>query len=286
MQRDGETLSPFVGAIVGGVRGRATRRSRRRRAALRARKPGRLMSAMYMLLGAPEKDPGGVIPTAIYTALPHLYVLAGVLTFYLLRNSFAAFSAFAWVSAACIIWVRRYQYRAPFIRSGGRIDLPTVIDDEGTTEETIQILWKSSFECGHALLDAQHRRLFGLGNELVKAVVAKKLPGDIAWLLDVLINHITDHSCAEEAVLAKARHPVCKEHQELHRALLNKAVELRNRYGHGEVLTSDLVGFIVRDVITDHIAKEAVEFNSLWSSRHSRIRRRRRSSRPRAPSTP
>lgn len=290
MARGDWPFGELVGDTVGGGprrpphrAGRPVTRHARARASMAApaHKHGRLVSVLEILLGSPEKDPGGVIPTAIYTILPHLYVCAGILTMVVLDNGIAVVSALAWFSAAAIVWVRRYQYRAPFIRSGGRIDLPTVIDEEGEVEGLVQIFWQSSFECGHSMLDAQHRRLFGLGNELVKAVMAKRLPGDIALILDVIIDHVTDHFCAEEAVLAKGRHPVYKEHQSLHRALLEEAQALRDRYGNGEVPNADLVRFFICDVVTEHIAGEALEFTTLWSSRHSRTRRRRRSSRHR-----
>jgi hemerythrin-like metal-binding protein len=233
-------------------------------------------SVFRVVFGSTERDPAGVIPDAIYTLLPHLYVCAGMLTVVVLRNWMAAFSALVWFSAAAIVWVRRYRYRSPFERSGGRIDLPTVIDDDGPGDEVVQIFWQASFECGHAIIDAQHRRLFGLGNKLAKALMAKRQPGDIAWLLDELIDHVTDHFCTEEAVLVKAKHPVARKHQEIHRALLSKAAELRDRHRVGEIRTGELVGFIIHDVIIDHIAREAVEFSSLWSSRHSRMKRSRR----------
>ena len=236
-------------------------------------------SIFQVLFGSTEKDPAGAIPDAIYTLLPHLYVCAGLLTSVVLRNWMAAFSALAWFSAAAIVWVRRYRYRSPFERSGGRIDLPTVIHDDGPGKEVVQIFWQASFECGHAIIDAQHRHLFGLGNKLAKALVAQRLPGDIAWLLDELIDHVTDHFCTEEAVLIKAKHPIAKEHQAIHRALLSKAADLRDRCRVGEIPTGELVGFIINDVIIDHIAKEAVEFSSLWSRRHSRIKYSRRVSR-------
>ena len=247
------------------------------------RKERRSESGLRMLFGSKQKDPGGVIPDSIYTALPYIYVCAGLLTVAVLRNGIAVFSALAWISAAAIVWVRRYRYRSPFNRSGGRIDLPTVVDEHGPGEELVPIFWQRSFECGHPIIDAQHRRLFGVGNELVKALLTKRLPGDIAWLLDELVDHITDHFCTEEAVLVKLQHPISKEHQEVHRTLLAGVAELRERHRGGQMLTKDLARYIVYDVIVDHIGKETVEFSSMWSKRHSRKKRASRTSHRRVP---
>jgi len=247
-----------------------------------ARKEQRSESIFTILLGG-ERDPGGVIPESIYTILPHIYVCAGLFTVVVLRNWISVFSGLAWIAAAAIVWVRRYRYRSPFNRSGGRIDFPTVIDEHGPREELVQISWQPSFECGHAIIDAQHRRLFGIGNLLVKAVLTNKLPGDIAWLLDELVDHMTEHFCAEEAVLVNAKHPSAKKIPGVHRVLLAKAVDLRDRHCSGQMVISDLVDFIVRDVITDYITEEAAEFSSRWSTRHSRTRPARRTWRRRAP---
>src|SRR3954447_9242210 len=133
-----------------------------------------------ILLGSTERDQAGVIPDLAYTLLPHAYLCAGLVTLVVLQNGFAVFSAIAWFSAAVTVWVRRYRYSSPFNRSGGRIDVPTVIDEDGPGDEMVQIFWQPAFECRHFVIDAQHRRLFGLGNKIVKAVLANKMPGDIA----------------------------------------------------------------------------------------------------------
>jgi hemerythrin-like metal-binding protein len=226
-------------------------------------------SVFRALFESTAKDPDGALPDSVYAVLPHVYVCAGLLTVVLLRNWIAVLSGLAWLSAAGLVWVRRYRYRSPFNRSGGHIDLPTATGGDARGESLIQIFWQRSFECGHSVLDAQHRRLFGLGNELIKAVSANKLLGDIEWLLDELVDHITDHFCTEDAVLSKTKHPISKEHQGVHRTLLSKAADLRDRHRNGQLLASDLVGFIVYDVITDHITREAVQFSSLRPSRHT-----------------
>jgi hemerythrin-like metal-binding protein len=178
-----------------------------------------------------------------------------------LRDGIAVFSGLTLISAAGLVWILRYRYRSAFNHSGGRIDLPESADGNALGGVLVQIFWQPSFECGHSVIDAQHRRLFGLGNELIKAVSTNKLLGDVEWLLDELVDHITDHFCTEEAVLAKTKHPMSREHQKIHRSLLSRATDLRDRYHSGRMLTIDLVGFIVYDVITGHITKEDLKFS-------------------------
>lgn len=217
-------------------------------------------SIFQRLFQVTTKAQEGHLPDFIYNALPHVYACAGLLTMVVLRNWYAVFSGVTLLSAAGLVWVLRYRYRSAFNDSGGYIDIPVSPDGNALGGVLAQIFWQPSFECGHPVIDAQHRRLFGLGNELIKAVSTNKLPGDIEWLLDELVDHITDHFCTEEAVLAKTKHPISKEHQGIHRALLSKAADLRDRHRSGRMLSADLVGFIVYDVITDHITKEDLKF--------------------------
>jgi hemerythrin-like metal-binding protein len=205
----------------------------------------------------------GNFPEFIYGALPLVYLCAGLLTMAALRNWMAAFSGLAWISAAGIVWVLRYRYRSAFNHSGGRMDLPKAAIEAAGGKVLTEVVWKPAFECGHPVIDAQHRRLFGLGNELIKAVMANKPREYIEGLLDELVDHISDHFCTEEAVLAKTKHPITEEHRGIHRALLSKAAALRDQSRRSAIRTGDLVGFIVYDVITDHITTEDLKFSKV-----------------------
>lgn len=195
------------------------------------------------------------IPDPLYNILPYLYLGIGVVTLLALSDWIALVSGLTLISAGGTIWMMRYRYRRAYLRSDGRIEVPAEVGGN-----LIHIAWKSSFESGHAVIDAQHRRLFGLGNELIGAVSSNKPTGDVAWLLDELVEHIADHFITEEAVLARAKRPISKERQETHRSLLAKAASLRDRYHNGQAVSSELVGFIVYDVITDHITKQDLKF--------------------------
>jgi hemerythrin-like metal-binding protein len=223
-------------------------------------------SICQILFRLTTKAREGNFPEFIYRALPFVYLCAGLLTMAVLQNGIAILSGLAWISAAGIVWTLRYQYRCAFNDSGGRMDVPDAANEAARGRVLTEVVWKPSFECGHSVIDAQHRRLFGLGNELIKAVSANKPPGDIEWLLDELVDHITDHFYTEEAVLAKTKHPITEEHQGIHRTLLSKAADLRDRSRRGEMTTRDLVGYIVYDVITDHITTEDLRFSKVASA--------------------
>jgi hemerythrin-like metal-binding protein len=202
-------------------------------------------------------------PEWLYKALPYVYVGVGLLTIVVLRNEMAVFSGITLMSAAALVWTVRSRARRESRQwdADGRAAEPDgKLAGKAPDSALVRLSWQPSFECGHAVIDAQHRRLFGIGNELINSVLTGKSEFDVEILLEELIDHITDHFCTEEAVLAKTRHPLSKEHQEIHRSLLTKATSLRDRYHAGEVIVRDLVGFIAYDVVTEHIIKEDLKF--------------------------
>jgi hemerythrin-like metal-binding protein len=198
----------------------------------------------------------GHVPKFLYSALPLVYLCSGVLTVVLLWNWMAVFSGLTWIAAAGIVWKLRSRYRGAFDDSGRVMDVPESADGHDDARGLARIVWMASLECGHPMIDAQHRRLFGLGNELIKAVSTNKPRGDIAWLFDELIHHITDHFCTEEAVRAKTRHPLSEDHKEIHRMLLFKAADFRGQFHRGDMAIRDLAAFIVYDVIVRDITIE------------------------------
>jgi len=202
----------------------------------------------------------GRLPDFIYKALPYLYFGLGLITVFWAKNGMAVFSGITLMTAGGIVWTLRHQYRKAVQGSGNKSGVPKKsIGEPG--DGVVQIRWRKSFECGHAVIDAQHRQLFVLGNELINDSLTDKPKEDVQWLLENLLQHIIEHFTFEESILAGANHPVYETHKGLHAALLAKAEKLCDRFRKRELAVSELVGFIVYDVITDHLIKEDVRFS-------------------------
>lgn len=202
----------------------------------------------------------GDLPDGVYESLPYIYAAVGLTTIVVLRNEMALFSGLTLLSAAVIVWIMR--------RNSRRAAQDTVIGafDTPTGQRMLQLSWSSDLECGHPVIDEQHRRLFGIGNELINAVAGARPKQDAEALLDELIDHITEHFSTEEALLARTGNPMSVAHQDVHRNLLSRAGELRDGYIEGRIGAADLVGFIVYDVINMHILKEDLKIGE-WQGR-------------------
>jgi len=120
--------------------------------------------------------------------------------------------------------------------------------------------WRSSIETGHPVLDSQHRRLFGMCNELIKAVLADRPRQDIGLMLDELIDHVAGHFQIEEQILAEFKHPLLAEHRALHQSLLEKAHGLMALFEQGKVPVGEAVGFMAYTLVLEHTVKDDQRF--------------------------
>ena len=75
-----------------------------------------------------------------------------------------------------------------------------------------------------------------------------------------LIDHVKDHFCTEEALLARTKHPLSGDHQRQHAQLLEKAESLKEHYAKNQVTTNALVRFVAYDLVAQHIYKGDLEW--------------------------
>lgn len=200
------------------------------------------------------------IPAGLYNALPYFYASAGLLAMIALRDGVAVFLGLILLSAGGLVGLLRAQHRRGLYQLEKPSDLPNAGKEEAPAGVLVQFLWRNSFECGHPLIDEQHRSLFKIGDGLVNAVLKNKSRNHIEFLLDELTKHIEAHFMTEEAAMARTRFPLSDEHREHHRELLERARALRADYREGKLDVSELVGFVVYDVITEHIVREDLKF--------------------------
>lgn len=203
----------------------------------------------------------GTTPDWLYRILPYLYVGAGLLTMLNLQNGIGLFSGLLLVSAGIIVWTLRMKHRSN--RGYRRMPAPAGVLDEPALNHPagfVRLVWRQDYECGHPLIDAQHRRLFESGNALLNEILKDHDKLDVELMLDELIAHVEQHFSDEEALLAHVQRPIGPEHQAVHRQLLARARLLSERFHRGELAVGDLFAFIAHDVVAQHIIKEDRQF--------------------------
>jgi hemerythrin-like metal-binding protein len=166
-----------------------------------------------------------------------------------IRNGMAVLSGLALIATGLLVGTMRRYYRHSAVdEASGRQDL----SDFGYSP----LVWRSAYECGDKLIDAQHRELFELANMLIDALMEGNPRSEVELLLDSFVSHIVDHFDTEEALMDQSEHPILEAHLDVHHKLLDRANELNRRYHHGDRVVRDLVQFIAHDVVAQHIVLE------------------------------
>ena len=108
---------------------------------------------------------------------------------------------------------------------------------------------------GHAVIDAEHRRIIEAINTIIQAAKADGEAWAFQSLLENFVALCAEHFRSEEAILAQARYPQLAGHTAYHEAMLAKARDVQAlclaadspaaRLRHLE----DMVGCLVDDIV-------------------------------------
>ncbi len=117
--------------------------------------------------------------------------------------------------------------------------------------------WTKDLETGNANIDAQHKSLFALANELESALSDDDFDVDtvenaIYGLTDYVVEHFGD----EEALMAGAHYPGLSAHHLLHEHLTQTTMGFASRYFNGERVAASRIAPFVADWLQEHIRGE------------------------------
>ncbi len=117
------------------------------------------------------------------------------------------------------------------------------------------IIWSDRYSVGIARIDAQHRKLVDLINELHEAMLAGRGNAVIEKTLDALAAYTVSHFASEEGLMKQCAYPGYAEQKAEHEKLLAqlKLLQEKSRGKGGIALTLELASFLKHWLI-DHIA--------------------------------
>jgi len=127
-------------------------------------------------------------------------------------------------------------------------------------ENFVQLAWHSDYECGNALIDNQHRALFGDANRLITAILSERQTAEVSALIDDLVRDVVQHFTDEEGIFGAAGFTGAAEHSAIHRQLIDRAMVLVDRFHAGTLAVGELFQFIAYDVVSRHMLQEDREF--------------------------
>ena len=131
-------------------------------------------------------------------------------------------------------------------------DIDITLPRVAPAERSLQ--WQDAYECGHALIDAQHRTLFDDANALLHA--SQAATPQVLSRFEELISHVLGHFSDEERVLRDIGFPGYAAHRRSHMRLAEKAMRLREAMILGHHRHEELLEFLVQDVVERHMLVE------------------------------
>lgn len=131
---------------------------------------------------------------------------------------------------------------------------------ESVAANFVQLSWHAAYECGNAVIDDQHKALFGDANDLLAAILSGRPADEVATLIEALITHVGRHFEDEEAIINATGFPGAQGHAAIHRTLVERAAEVANRFHDGTLGVGEVFQFLAHDVVARHMLGADREF--------------------------
>ena len=107
------------------------------------------------------------------------------------------------------------------------------------------IVWKEEFGVGYEELDAQHKYMFGLINELFAAIREGHEAEKVKQIIDGAVDYSRRHFADEERIMLQCGFPQFSSHKQIHDHYSQKINELMTDYrGRFGGVSSELLQFL------------------------------------------
>ncbi len=118
------------------------------------------------------------------------------------------------------------------------------------------VSWSDSYSVNIIGIDAQHKHLFDLVNELHDAMSQGQGKLVLTGTLDSLAKYASVHFADEEKLLAKANYPDLAIQKKEHEVFIQKVHELQAQQQSGAVALTLPVMEFLKDWLVNHILKK------------------------------
>ncbi|MHB1038603.1 MAG: bacteriohemerythrin [Pirellulales bacterium] len=138
---------------------------------------------------------------------------------------------------------------------------------------TAYVTWKKFYSVGNPSLDAQHKQVIGIINDLYEAMGEGKDQALVQPILDRLLQYTVAHFDHEEQIMQESNYPDFAQHKALHDEIRQKTIALHE---HADLVTGkDLLRFL-KDWWLGHIQGQDKRYTpylgnlqgSAWAGSH------------------
>lgn len=123
--------------------------------------------------------------------------------------------------------------------------------------------WAADLVIDNGPLDADHRALIALVNELHTATSQGLGQDVVADVMEQLITYTEQHFAREEHVMQAAKFAQFEAHQRAHQELIKLLRGLQARHGEGSITTAAQLSTLLRDWLSLHIRRSDRELRDV-----------------------
>jgi len=121
------------------------------------------------------------------------------------------------------------------------------------TAATVIFPWCDAYSVGISQIDAQHKGLIRLINDLHAAMGLGKGKQALGAILDELVRYAESHFTYEESMLRQRQYSSLAAHHSVHQKLTAQVMELRERFRSSKLTMSVEVMQFLKSWLADHI---------------------------------
>lgn len=127
------------------------------------------------------------------------------------------------------------------------------------------IKWTSDLSVGVAEIDQQHKKLFGMVDELNTAMAQGKSKEVLRDTINGLIRYTSTHFKQEETYFAKFGYPDTAAHKNEHINFVQKVKEFRDGYVSGQMGLSISIMTFLTDWLKNHIKVSDKKYEAFFN---------------------
>src|ERR1035438_4801402 len=98
--------------------------------------------------------------------------------------------------------------------------------------------WKNEYSVNLASIDAQHKKLFAIAEELHEAMRTGQTKPVLSKILDRLVQYTVTHFAQEEGLMKLHGYPDFAAHKSAHEALKKQVLDFQREFEAGETFIS------------------------------------------------
>ncbi|MDR1400561.1 MAG: bacteriohemerythrin [Treponema sp.] len=116
------------------------------------------------------------------------------------------------------------------------------------------VTWEDRYALGIPFIDAQHKELVRLTNELFLSCKTGSANEIFRETIKAAVKYVAEHFSAEEAMLERIKYPEFAEHKKEHEVFVQKVLEDVHNFEAGRSFVPNIFVRFLKDWILTHIA--------------------------------